>query len=70
MKEVRILALGSILLLGFATGALAQTQTETNSGQPATAQSEDKTASATDQQSTPETEHSTPAPEANSDDSE
>ena len=67
MREIRILALGTMLLLGFATGALAQTQTETNSDQPATAQSEDKTAPATDQQSTTETEQSTSAPEANPD---
>jgi hypothetical protein len=69
MREIRILALGSILLLGFATGAMAQTQAEDSSDQPATAQSEDKAAPATDQESTTETEQSTPAPEANSDNS-
>ena len=61
MKQIRVLALGSILILGFATGALAQTQTTTDSDQPA-AQSEDKAAPATDQQ-TGADQQSTPAPE-------
>jgi hypothetical protein len=64
MKEIRVLALGSILLLGFATGLRAQTQTETD--QPPAAQSEDKTAPATDQQSTTESEQSKPTPEDDS----
>jgi hypothetical protein len=67
MKEIRVLALGSILLLGFATGLRAQTQTE-DTDQPATAQSEDKTAPATDQQSTTDTEKSNPTPEDKSSD--
>ena len=69
MKQIRVLALGSVLILGFATGALAQTQTTTDSVQPA-AQSEDKAAPATDQQTTGSDQQSTPAPEDTTADSE
>jgi len=55
MKKIRVLALGTILVLGFAAGALAQTETTTDSDQP-TAQSEDKSAPTTDQQTTTEPE--------------
>ena len=55
MKNIRVLALGTILVFSFATGALAQTQNTTDSDQP-TIQSEDKAAPATDQQTTAEPE--------------
>ena len=69
MKKIRILALGSILVLSFATGAMAQTeQPKTDSDQAATAQSEEKAAPTTEQQTTTESEHpATPAPETAAD---
>ena len=68
MKKIRILALGSILVLSFATGALAQTEATADKDQPANAQSEEKAAPTTEQQTTTESEHpATPAPETAAD---
>jgi cell division septation protein DedD len=69
MKKIRILALGSILVLSFATGALAQTEeSRTDSDQPSTAQSEEKAAPPTEQQTTTESEQkATPSPETTPD---
>ncbi len=69
MKKIRIFALGSILVLGFAVGALAQqTETTTDSDQPAAqSQPDDKAAPSTDQQTAPEPEQqTTPTPDNNS----
>ena len=58
MKQFRVLALGSILILSFATGALAQTQNTIDSDQP-TAQSEDKGSSGPILQTTDSDQQST-----------
>ena len=65
MKKIRILALGTLLVLSFVMGAQAQTGTTSDSDQPTT-QSEDKAAPSTDQQTAPQSDHATPAPEDNS----
>lgn len=68
MKKIRILALGSILVLGFATGALAQTEATADTDQSATTQSEEKAAPPTEQQTTTESEQkAAPAPETTAD---
>jgi hypothetical protein len=69
MKKIRILALGSILVLSFATGALAQPEeSRTDSDQAAAAQSEEKAAPPTEQRTTTESEQqATPAPETTAD---
>jgi hypothetical protein len=68
MKKIRILALGSILVLSFATGALAQAEeSRTDSDQAATAQSEEKAAPPTEQQTTTSEQQAAPAPETTAD---
>jgi hypothetical protein len=62
MKKIRILALGTLLVLSFVMGAQAQTGTTSDSDQPTT-QSEDKAAPATDQQPASESEQAAPATE-------
>ena len=51
MKKIRILALGTVLVLSFVMGAQAQTGTTSDADQPTT-QSEDKAAPTMDQQAT------------------
>ncbi len=72
MKKIRILTLGSILVLSFATTVLAQ-QTEeskTDSDQAAAAQTEEK-AAPTEQQNAMESEQqATPAPQDTTADAE
>jgi hypothetical protein len=75
MKEIRILALGTILVLGFAMGAQAQSETTSEHGdannyqvgQPTSAQDESAIGDANsyeigqpDQQATPESEQQAP----------
>ena len=74
MKKIRILSLGTVLVLGFAMGAQAQTDTSENTtgdadgyqvGQPASTSERGKDA-APDQQTAPEPEQqATPAPAGN-----
>jgi hypothetical protein len=74
MKKIRILSLGTVLVLGFAMGAQAQTDTSENTigdaegyqvGQPASTSEQGKDA-APDQQTAPEPEQqATPAPAGN-----
>jgi hypothetical protein len=80
MKKIRILALGTLLVLSIVMGAQAQTGTTSDSDQPTT-QSEDKAAPTMDQQAAPDSEvkaapttdqqtasqsdQATPAPEVN-----
>ena len=71
MKKIRILSLGIILVLGFAIGAQAQTETTTGDadgyqiGQPASTSEQGKDA-VTDQPTAPESEQqATPAPAGN-----
>jgi hypothetical protein len=69
MKKIRTLALSSILLLSFATFALAQPEEPmTDSDQAPAAQSGEKAAPPTEQQTTTESEQqTTPTPETTAD---
>jgi hypothetical protein len=60
MKKIRILALGTVLVLSFVMGAQAQTGTTSDPYQPTT-QSEDT--ADPDQQPASESEQATPSPE-------
>ena len=62
MKKIRILALGTLLVLSIVMGAQAQTGTTSDSDQP-TKQSEDKAAPSLNQQPASESEQATPATE-------